>query len=86
MHYVYDGIGENEMEAISVYPNPTRDVIFVGANNDLSVQRVEVFDLTGQMVISSTKVEIQVSDLESGIYFVRITADDRIVTQRIVKL
>ena len=86
MHYVDDGVDENEMEAISVYPNPARDIIFVGANNDLSVQRVEVFNLTGQKVITSIETEINVSEWESGIYFVRVTADDRIVTQRIVKL
>lgn len=85
MHYVYDGVGENDMEMVSVYPNPMRDVFFVGINDDLPVQRVEVFNVTGQMVISSTEREINVSELESGMYFVRVTADDRIVIRSIVK-
>jgi hypothetical protein len=85
MHYVDDGVGENEMEMISVYPNPTQDVIYIGANNDLSVQRVEVFNVTGQKVMSSTESVIDVSGLGSGMYIVRVTADDRIVTQCIVK-
>ena len=85
MHYVDDGVGENEMEMISVYPNPTQDVIYIGANNDLSVQRVEVFNVTGQKVMSSTESVIDVSGLGSGMYIIRVTADDRIVTQCIVK-
>ncbi len=85
MHYVDDGVGENEMEMISVYPNPTQDVIYIGANNDLSVQRVEVFNVTGQKVMSSTESVIDVSGLGSEMYIVRVTADDRIVTQCIVK-
>ena len=85
MQYVDDDVDENEMERVSVYPNPTHDVIFVGANNDLSVQRVEVFNVTGQKVMSSTESVINVSELEAGMYFVRVTADDRMVIRTIVK-
>ena len=85
MHYVYDGIDEKEMETISIYPNPARDIVFVGANNSLPVRRIEVFNVTGQMIISSTETEINVSELESGMYFVRVTADDRMVTRCIMK-
>ena len=85
MHYVYDGIDEKETETVSVYPNPTQDVIFVEANNNMAGQCVEIFSLTGQMVLSSTKTEIDVSELESGMYVIRVTADDRIVTRCIVK-
>lgn len=85
MHYVDDGVDENEMEMISVYPNPTHDVIYVGANNDLTVQRVEIFNVTGQIVMSSTESVINVSELRSGMYIVRVTADDRMVIRSIVK-
>ena len=85
MHYVYDAVDDNEMVMISVYPNPTQDVIFVGANDGLPIQRVEVFNVTGQKIFSSMETEINVSALESGMYFVRVTADDRIVIRSIVK-
>ena len=85
MHYVYDGVDENEMETITVYPNPMRDVFFVGTDNGQSVQNVEVFSVTGQRVISSTETEINVSELGAGIYFVSITADDKRIIRRIVK-
>jgi hypothetical protein len=85
MHYVYDGVDENEMETITVYPNPMRDVLFVGTNNGLSVQCVEVFNVTGQRVISSTESEINVSELGAGVYFVRVTVDDKMIIRRIVK-
>ena len=62
-----------------------RDVLFIEANNGVPVQRVEVFNVTGQRVVYSTETEINVSELESGMYYVRVTADDKIVTQCIVK-
>jgi len=82
---VYDGMAEKETETISVYPNPMRDVLFVGTNNGQSVQCVEVFNVTGQRVISSTETEIKVSELGAGVYFVRVTIDDKIMIHRIVK-
>ena len=85
MHYVYDGVDEKGMDMISVYPNPVQNVIFVGVDNDLPIQRVEVFNVTGQKVISSTETEINVSELRSGMYYVRVTADDRMVIRSIVK-
>ena len=85
MHYVYDGVDDNEMAKLSVYPNPVHDVIYVGTNEGVALQRVEFFDVTGKMVVSSAENEISVSGLESGMYFVRITTDDRIVIRSIVK-
>lgn len=85
MHYVYDGVDENDLEKLPIYPNPARDVIFVGTNDGLPIQCLEVFNVTGQRVISSTENEINVSGLKSGMYFVRITTDDKIVIRSIVK-
>ena len=85
MHYVYDGVDEKEMEMITVYPNPMRDVFFVGTDNGLPVQCVEVFNVTGQRVISSRGTEINVSELGAGVYFVRVTVDDKMTIRRIVK-
>jgi hypothetical protein len=45
MHYVYDDVDDDEAVMISIYPNPTHDVIFVEAK---AVQRVEVFNVAGQ--------------------------------------
>ena len=85
IHYVYDAVDEKEMGTLSVYPNPAHDILFIGANGNLAVQRVEVFNVIGQKVISSIETEINVSELESGVYHVRITADDKMVTRRFVK-
>lgn len=81
----YQGLYENDVDEIAVYPNPTRDLIRidVGANNHSSVQRIDLYDVTGQLIISSTANEIDVSELESGIYFVRILTEKEPVTKKI---
>ena len=49
------------------------------------MQFVEVFNVTGQRVISSTETEINVSELGAGVYLVRVTIDDKMIIRRIVK-
>ena len=84
----YQGIEENLVDNVTVYPNPATDVIRIDVDTRLieSVQRVDVYDITGQIVISSTKTEINVSGLKSGMYFVNILTDNGVVTRKITVL
>ena len=61
-----------------------QDSIYLKTNG-LSAQCVEVFNVTGQRVISSRGTEINVSELGVGVYFVRVTVDDKMTIRRIVK-
>ena len=78
----YQGVGENVVADVMVYPNPAKDIIVV-VTNDSSVQRVDLYDVTGQIVVSSTETEINVSELESGIYFVNILTEKGAFTKKV---
>ena len=67
----------------SVYPNPAHDFIIIGANNDSPVQHIEMYDITGRKVLSSTETEINVSGLESGVYCIRIHCNGRDAIHRV---
>ena len=75
------GVEENDDMTISVYPNPAHDKLFVNAAN---IQRIDLYTVTGQMVLSSTESEINVSGLESGVYFVRIKCGEKMFTERVI--
>ena len=75
------GVEENDDMTISVYPNPAHDKLFVNAAN---IQRVELYTVTGQLMMSSTENEINVSELESGIYFVRVNCGTNVFTERVI--
>lgn len=81
MHFVDDGVEENEDMTISVYPNPAHDKLFVNAAN---IQRIDLFSVAGQLMISSTDNEINVSELESGVYFVRVSCGANVFTERVI--
>ena len=77
----YD-VPENETIAVAVYPNPAKDRMTVKAEN---LQSVEVYNLVGQLVTTSTSSVIDLGGLNEGIYFVRVTSEGKTVTKRIVK-
>ena len=68
---------------VTVYPNPAQNLIIIRTNDDTPLQRIDLYDVTGQLIISSTETEINVSELESGIYFVSILTEKGAVTKKI---
>ena len=76
-------VAENEAETVRIYPNPAHDFIIIRANNDLPLQ-CDLYNVTGQKILSSTENEINVSGLEPGVYFVRINCGDNIITKRVI--
>lgn len=75
------GVGIQDVEAsqFSIYPNPATEILYVEGEGV-----AEVYNTLGQMVISNEvngTAQINVSNLESGVYFVRMNGD----TQRFIK-
>ena len=82
-----EGIGEQGSHSLVLYPNPVNDKLTIKADDSLGI--VEIYDLMGALVYSQkncgNKLEINTTDLKSGIYFVRMTNDKISETRRIVK-
>jgi hypothetical protein len=78
----HNDVTENEDDFVALYPNPVKDRLFVKAEG---LQMVEVFNLMGQQVLVSEDDTIDLDSVGQGIYFVRVTAEGKVVTKRIVK-
>jgi hypothetical protein len=62
-------------DAIKVYPNPTNDYLKIQGFEDLNIKSAEIYDVTGknhQVVDVSNFQKIDVSQLPSGTYFLKI--------------
>ena len=77
--------------SFNIYPNPVKDLLFVEAES--GVEEVAVYNLAGVMVYSQQSMlndqqslAINVSDLNSGVYFVKIRTNRDEVVKRVVKL
>lgn len=78
-------ISENVVSEVSIYPNPATSVLNVDA---AGYSQVEVINMLGQVVYSnsiSNNAQINVSDLNNGVYFVRLSGANGTTTQKFIK-
>jgi hypothetical protein len=78
-----DNLGNN---SINLYPNPANDVVNVVSTTD--IKTVDVLNYIGQLVysnksVSGKKMQLNVSTMQSGIYFVKVTTTDGLKTVKI---
>ena len=67
---VLEGVTESGNAEIQVWPNPTKGVLHIEAENN----NVEVRNLLGQLVLTAKNVEtIDLSNLEKGVYFLVVS-------------
>ncbi len=74
---------------ITIYPNPANDIFTLEAGQDISVDKVSVFNLLGKMVnvqylnVQQRKVQIDLSGNVPGIYFVKYNNGKNFVTKKV---
>ena len=79
------GVDENGIANVAVYPNPASSTITIGGLNDFANLEVTLVNIQGQFVMSvDNSLEINVSDVEAGIYFIKINCDGQQYLQKIV--
>ncbi|MEI7661689.1 MAG: FG-GAP-like repeat-containing protein [Bacteroidota bacterium] len=74
---------------LNIYPNPTEGSLFFEFGRD-DITEITLFDQQGRTLIEKAVTqkieEIDLSGLPSGLYLVRITALDEILTRKVAKL
>jgi hypothetical protein len=84
------GISYNPEFSVDVYPNPTRDFIYVHVKgNDAGSAKIEIVDMLGRVVDIKTSdglpVTFDIADYTNGLYFVDVISHKHRVTRKIVK-
>ena len=82
------GISEAAEAGISIYPNPATNAVIVELTNELRNVKAEIRSINGQVIsvasITNQKSTLDISNLSSGIYFLRLFSDNLDVTEKIV--
>lgn len=86
------GTGEEpSSDAWKIFPNPANDFVEINAQQADALERIEVMDVTGKLVLhravnsNSTSTRLDLSEIEAGTYFVRLYGGDQEQTIRCVK-
>ena len=82
------GVGDTTIDAISVFPNPTKGQVTIISPN-ATIESVTVYDMQGRVVASkeemSTSMNLDITNMQSSVYFIKITTQKGTITKRIVK-
>jgi hypothetical protein len=84
-----DGINSWLANSVSLYPNPAKEYVDIRVDGELNVKMMEVYDVYGKLINTVNVIEnptrINVSSLANGMYFVRVTTEEGVVTKTFVK-
>ena len=84
IYYSPEGLDENVIGNVEIYPNPAKDLLTVKAEN---VNQVTIYNSIGQKVYEKTadssEISINLDGFDTGIYIVKVVADGDEVTRRI---
>ena len=80
-----DNVEEIASEKVNVYPNPASSVINIDGIGSFQNLDVTIVNIHGQIVREEVNsLEINVKDIDSGIYFVKINCDGQQYLKKIV--
>lgn len=73
----------------SLFPNPAKNVLNLQAKAEIGVKSINIYNMLGQLVIAvpnaETVTSIDVSDLQSGNYFIKVNTDKGSSTAKFIK-
>ncbi len=85
---VIDNIQGN---GVIFYPNPASNNITIAKREGISLNKVAIFDVTGRLINSidlskmNNEKTLDISNLESGIYLIRIEGENTSVAKQLIK-
>lgn len=78
---------EFSASTLTVYPNPAKTNITIKSSDQTQIDSVEIYNILGSRVLSTTNLindSIDVSEIATGVYLLKVNAGINSVTKRIV--
>ncbi|WP_179009434.1 CUB domain-containing protein [Winogradskyella forsetii] len=80
-------VKDNEFEGIDIFPNPVTSELHI--NSTTIVESIEVFSMLGQKIMdiksNGNNTRLDMTQLESGTYFVKVWANQRFNIYKVIK-
>jgi len=85
--YTIDKIERNKtIDDISVYPNPSSDIVNFGLPNSIIHLNLKVYNNLGKLLFVSKTNQIDLSNYPKGIYLIHFSDGENVVIKKLIKL
>jgi uncharacterized repeat protein (TIGR01451 family) len=80
----------NSKAEIQIYPNPSNGYFLIDKNENLIIQNIEVFSISGQKLLSQTNESnsnqkiLDLSNLEHGFYILKLFTSQGVISKKII--
>ena len=84
-------LGEGIEEITSsyqLYPNPAKDKLYITTNDYEYVEEISIYNLSGVLIYKETDFNnksVDVSDMVSGVYFIKVKTENETFIQKFIK-
>ena len=79
-------VAENQLEGVSVYPNPSEGMVTISNDNNSS-NDIVVYNMLGETIYtasSETKLSVDLSAVGAGVYLVKVSNESGSIVERVV--
>jgi hypothetical protein len=89
VHYL--GVKESMLHSVVVYPNPVNEMLFIDlSSTELSDFTISIYDMAGKLLVETTqyeatRLEMDMSQLVTGMYQLRIKSEKDVFVKKIIK-
>jgi hypothetical protein len=70
---------------VKLYPNPVNDILNISVSDNLAIASVEIKDINGRTILTTTETSINTSQLQSGLYVIAISTGEDTVIKKFIK-
>lgn len=78
-------VNQSILENVSIYPNPTQNILNI---TNAETANIQVYDMLGRSILSKENIslneQLNVSSLQAGTYFIKITKDGLTATKKFI--
>jgi hypothetical protein len=88
---VFLSVNSFALDDLSIFPNPTSESFTVQATNLVSETTISLYDVQGKLLLSERMLPhngtltMNVSSLENGVYFMKISSEGNTVVKKLIK-
>ncbi|HDZ15341.1 hypothetical protein LCGC14_0650920 [marine sediment metagenome] len=84
--YGQNASANGEIKGFKLYPNPVADGKVYISTNENATKQISIYDVLGTQVleISITGDELFISELDAGVYVLRVFQNNKVATRKLI--